>query len=32
VAGECPAWYSPPLLARLRPGLAAPQAATESAG
>ena len=32
VAGECPAWYSPPLLARLRPGLATPQAATESAG
>jgi MFS family permease len=32
VAGECPAWYSPPLLARLRPGLAAPQAAAESAG
>jgi MFS family permease len=32
VAGECPAWYSPPLLARLRPGLAASQAATESAG
>jgi MFS family permease len=32
VAGECPAWYSPPLLAKLRPGLPAPQAATESAG
>jgi MFS family permease len=32
VAGECPAWYSPPLLARLRPGSASPQAATESAG
>ena len=30
--GDGPAWYSPPLLARLRPGLAAPQAATESAG
>jgi hypothetical protein len=31
VAGECPAWYSPPLLARLRPGLAAAHLATESA-
>jgi hypothetical protein len=32
VAGECPAWYSPPLLARLRPGLPSRQPATESAG
>jgi MFS family permease len=32
VAGECPAWYSPPLLARVRPGLTAAQPATESAG
>jgi MFS transporter len=32
VAGETPAWYSPPLLARLRPGLATARAATESAG
>jgi hypothetical protein len=32
VAGEAPAWYSPPLLARVRPGLAAAHAATESAG
>jgi hypothetical protein len=31
VAGEAPAWYSPPLLARVRPGLAAAQPATESA-
>jgi MFS family permease len=31
VAGEAPAWYSPPLLARLRPGLATTQPATESA-
>jgi MFS family permease len=31
VAGESPAWYSPPLLARLRPGLATTQPATESA-
>jgi hypothetical protein len=31
VAGETPAWYSPPLLARLRPGLAAARPATESA-
>ncbi|HEY4809843.1 MAG TPA: MFS transporter [Solirubrobacteraceae bacterium] len=31
VAGEAPAWYSPPLLARVRPGLAAAHAATESA-
>jgi hypothetical protein len=32
VAGETPAWYSPPLLARVRPGLATRRAATESAG
>ena len=32
VAGEAPAWYSPPLLARLRPGLAATQPATEGTG
>jgi MFS family permease len=31
VAGECPAWYSPPLLARVRPGLTAAQPATERA-
>jgi hypothetical protein len=31
VAGEAPAWYSPPLLARLRPGLTAARPATESA-
>ena len=33
VAGDSPAWYSPPLLARLRPGLATTttQPATESA-
>jgi MFS family permease len=31
VAGEAPAWYSPPLLANLRPSLSAAQAATESA-
>jgi hypothetical protein len=31
VEGECPAWYSPPLLAKLRPGLAAAHAATEGA-
>jgi hypothetical protein len=31
VAGEAPAWYSPPLLARVRPGLSAAHAATESA-
>ena len=31
VAGEAPAWYSPPLLARVRPGLAIAQPATESA-
>jgi hypothetical protein len=31
VAGEAPAWYSPPLLARVRPGLAAARPATESA-
>ena len=27
--GESPAWYSPPLFARLRPGLPAPVASTE---
>jgi MFS family permease len=32
VAGEAPAWYSPPLLARLRPGLTATQPATEGTG
>src|SRR6204780_3540970 len=32
VAGECPAWYSPPLLARVRRGASAAQPATESAG
>jgi hypothetical protein len=31
VAGECPAWYSPPLLAKLRPDSSAAQAATEGA-
>ncbi len=31
VAGETPAWYSPPLLARVRPGLATARPATESA-
>ena len=31
VAGEAPAWYSPPLLARVRPGLSAARPATESA-
>jgi MFS family permease len=31
VAGEAPAWYSPPLLARVRPGLATTHPATESA-
>jgi MFS family permease len=30
VAGEAPAWYSPPLLARVRPGLGAAHPATES--
>jgi hypothetical protein len=30
VAGESPAWYSPPLLARVRGGLSAARAATES--
>jgi hypothetical protein len=30
VAGEAPAWYSPPLLAKVRPGLSAAQPATES--
>jgi MFS family permease len=28
--GECPAWESPPLLARVRPGLSAARVATES--
>ncbi len=31
VEGDGPAWYSPPLLARLRPGLSVGRAATESA-
>jgi hypothetical protein len=31
VAGETPAWYSPPLLARVRPGLSSARPATESA-
>ena len=31
VAGECPAWDSPPLLARVRRGVSAAQPATESA-
>jgi MFS family permease len=31
VAGEAPAWYSPPLLARVRPGLIGAQPATEGA-
>jgi MFS family permease len=31
VAGETPAWYSPPLLARVRPGLATARPATENA-
>jgi MFS family permease len=31
LAGRGAAWYSPPLLARLRPGLAATRPATESA-
>ncbi len=31
LAGTAPAWYSPPLLARLRPGLTAARPATESA-
>jgi MFS family permease len=31
VAGDAPAWYSPPLLARLRPSLATAHPATESA-
>jgi hypothetical protein len=31
VDGESPAWYSPPLLARLRPGFRTGSAATESA-
>jgi MFS family permease len=31
VAGDSPAWYSPPLLARLRPDLATTHPATESA-
>jgi MFS family permease len=32
VAGEAPAWYSPPLLARVRRGAGAAQPATEGAG
>ncbi len=31
LAGEAPAWYSPPLLAKLHPGMAAGRAVTESA-
>jgi MFS family permease len=31
LAGEAPAWYSPPLLARVHPGLAAGRAVTGSA-
>jgi len=31
VAGEAPAWYSPPLLARVRRSLGAAHPATESA-
>jgi len=31
VAGEAPAWYSPPLLARVRPDLVVGRAATEGA-
>jgi MFS family permease len=31
LAGEAPAWYSPPLLARVRPRLSAGHPATESA-
>jgi MFS family permease len=31
LAGESPAWYSPPLLARVRSGLSAPRVATEGA-
>jgi hypothetical protein len=31
VDGDGPAWYSPPLLARVRPGLTAAHPATESA-
>jgi MFS family permease len=31
LAGEAPAWYSPPLLARVHPRMAAGRAATESA-
>ncbi len=32
VSGEAPAWYSPPLLARVRPDLRRADPATESAG
>src|ERR1700683_4827712 len=32
VAGECPAWYSPPLLARVRPGVTAARPPTERGG
>jgi hypothetical protein len=31
LAGESPAWYSPPLLARVRRGVITTQVATESA-
>jgi MFS family permease len=31
LAGKGPAWYSPPLLARVRPGMTASRPATESA-
>jgi nucleotide-binding universal stress UspA family protein len=30
LAGESPAWYSPPLLARLRPGMPTPPVAAET--
>lgn len=31
IDGDSPAWYSPPLLARLRPGLAVPSAVAKTA-
>jgi hypothetical protein len=31
VAGECPAWHSPPLLASVRPGIAVARPVTEGA-
>jgi nucleotide-binding universal stress UspA family protein/MFS family permease len=31
IDGDSPAWYSPPLLARLRPGLPSPSAAVKTA-